>query len=142
MGIDVSRLSEHAQRQIREAQAALMRERAERVTKGVVTPPSPLGRAARDMNSWEQDYAARLASDSTVAWFEYEPIKLRLAKNTGYTPDFIVVRTSGAIEAHEVKGFWRDDARVKIKVAAEKYSFIKFLVCRRLKGQWIIEDLL
>ena len=33
---------------------------------------------------------------------------------------------SGVLELHECKGFWRDDARVKIKVAASLYPF-KFI---------------
>ena len=30
---------------------------------------------------------------------------------------------SGVMEAHEVKGFWQDDARAKIKIAADMYPF-------------------
>ena len=29
----------------------------------------------------------------------------------------------GTLECHEVKGHWEDDARVKIKCAAEKFPF-------------------
>ena len=36
---------------------------------------------------------------------------------------------NGQIELHEVKGFWMDDARVKIKVAAEMYPF-KFVAIK------------
>lgn len=144
MKIDIARLSESAQSQIRKAQATLQRERSTRPSQAAAVlagQQAPKKAGQRGMNSWEADYAARLAADPTVAWSGYEPMRLRLAKSTGYTPDFIVVRTTGEIEAHEVKGFWRDDARVKLKVAAEQYSFIKFFVCRRLKGQWFVEEL-
>ena len=53
-------------------------------------------------------------------------MKFRLADNTFYTPDFALMRPDGQIEIHEVKGFWQDDARVKIKVASEMYPF-KFI---------------
>lgn len=36
---------------------------------------------------------------------------------------------TGELEMHEVKGFWEDDARVKIKVAASFYPF-SFIAAR------------
>lgn len=48
---------------------------------------------------------------------------LRLADNTFYSPDFAVMMSDGRMQMHEVKGFWQDDARVKIKVAADLYPF-------------------
>lgn len=79
------------------------------------------------MNRTEAAYASfldlrRMAGE--VAWYKFEGIKLRLADNTFYEPDFAVMLTDGALEIHEVKGFWTDDARVKIKVAADIYPFL------------------
>ena len=37
------------------------------------------------------------------------------------------------MELHEVKGHWQDDARVKIKVAAEQYPFRFVAVKARAK---------
>jgi len=68
-----------------------------------------------------------------ILWYGFEAIKLRLANNCYYTPDFMVVRADGVVELHEVKGFWRDDARVKIKVAASQFPF-KFLAVKKIKG--------
>lgn len=70
-----------------------------------------------------------------IAWYRFEGIKLRLADNTFYTPDFAVLRRNGEIEIHEVKGFWTDDARVKIKVAAAQYPF-QFIAVSKVKGEW------
>jgi hypothetical protein len=58
-----------------------------------------------------------------IQWYRFEGLKLRLADNTFYTPDFAVMAADGVMECHEVKGFWRDDARAKIKIAAEQYPF-------------------
>ena len=58
-----------------------------------------------------------------IAWYKFEGIKFRLADNTFYTPDYAVMLADGTMEIHEVKGYWEDDARVKIKVAAETYPF-------------------
>jgi hypothetical protein len=78
------------------------------------------------MNKTEAAYeldlrAAQARGD--VLWYKFEGLKLRLADNTFYTPDFAVLAGDGVIECHEVKGFWTDDARVKIKIAAELYPF-------------------
>lgn len=60
--------------------------------------------------------------------FAFESIKLRLAGRTWYAPDFAVARADGRIALIEVKGFMRDDAAVKLKVAAEKYKTFAFFV--------------
>lgn len=84
------------------------------------------------MNKTEAAYAATLEQRRAVgevAWFKFEGIKLRLANNTFYTPDFFVMLADGALEAHEVKGFWQDDARAKIKIAADLYP-LRFVAIR------------
>jgi len=78
------------------------------------------------MNKTEAAYAEHLKlreRRGEIAWFVFEGLKLRLADNTFYTPDFAVMLACGELEVHEVKGFWEDDARVKIKVAAAQYPF-------------------
>lgn len=78
------------------------------------------------MNKGEQAYAAHLEllkGAGQVLWYRFEALKLRLADNTFYTPDFAVLAADMVVECHEVKGFWQDDARAKIKVAAEMYPF-------------------
>lgn len=78
------------------------------------------------MNKTEAAYAGRLESlkaGGAVQWYKFEGLKLRLADNTFYTPDFAVMWEDGVIECHEVKGHWMDDARAKIKIAADLYPF-------------------
>lgn len=78
-----------------------------------------------------------------IAWYRFEGIKLRLANNTFYTPDFAVMLATGEMELHEVKGFWTDDARVKTKVAADQYPFRIIGVTVKPKkagGGWKIEE--
>ena len=74
-----------------------------------------------------------------VAWYRFEGIKLRLADATFYTPDFAVMLADGTMELHEVKGFWQDDARVKIKVAAEMYPF-RFVAVKSIGGRFQVEE--
>ena len=106
-----------------------------------------LGRLkAGAMNKTEAAYARHLdvlKFNGQIQWYRFEGIKLRLADNTFYTPDFAVMAADGAIECHEVKGFWQDDARVKIKIAADQYPFRFVAVKAQAKkngGGWAYEE--
>jgi len=74
-----------------------------------------------------------------IAWYAFERLTFRLADNTRYTPDFAVMLANGELELHEVKGYWTDDARVKIKVAADQNP-MRFIGVRRVKGKWEVEE--
>lgn len=98
------------------------------------------------MNKSEAAYASDLDArkvSGDVMWWAFEAIKIRLADNTFYTPDFMVMRSDSTLECHEVKGFWQDDARVKIKVAAALFP-AKFIAIRaeaqKRGGGWIVEE--
>lgn len=97
------------------------------------------------MNRTEAAYERELIDAKAIGdvlWYRFEGVKLRLADNTFYTPDFAVMVATGQMEMHEVKGFWADDARVKIKVAAEQYPF-RFIAVSALSkkagGGWKVE---
>lgn len=85
----------------------------------------------RRMNKSEAKYAAEVLEierrAGLIQCWMYESIKLRLADNTFYTPDFFVVDSEGYCWFVEFKGFWRDDARAKLKIAAEQYPMFKFV---------------
>lgn len=105
-----------------------------------------LGRLpAGTMNKTETAYAGflnTLIACGDVIWWRFEGYKFRLADNTFYSPDFAVMRASGHLEMHEVKGHWQDDARVKIKVAASIYphEFIAVQALPKSKGAgWKVE---
>lgn len=96
------------------------------------------------MNRTEAAYAAYLEGlkqGGEIVWYRFEGLKLRLADNTFYTPDFFVMTHDGHLEAHEVKGFMVDDANVKLKVAADLYPMV-FKVIRKGKGGvWEIKEI-
>jgi len=102
-----------------------------------------------EMNKTEVAYKYHLEALKSVGdieWYVFESVTVKLANNTRYTPDFCVMRKGGQLEMHEVKGFWRDDARVKIKVAADKFPFVFVAVKKRSKkdsvalgGDWEYE---
>lgn len=92
-----------------------------------------------------EEHLKLLMTAGEILWYSFEGLKFRLADNTSYTPDFAVMKKDGQIELHEVKGaeaIFRDDAKVKIKVAAETYPFVfkvAFPASRRLGDGWTIK---
>lgn len=108
------------------------------------------GRSVRrtpgEMNKTEALYALSLVAEKsagTIAEFWFEAMTFKLAPDTRYTPDFMVMLPDGLIEFREVKGFMEDDAWVKIKVAAEKFPFAFSLIRKRAKkdgGGWDVKQ--
>jgi hypothetical protein len=99
------------------------------------------------MNKTEAAYVATLDARrhaGDVAWFKFEGIKLPLADNSFYTLDFAVMLADGELEMHEVKAYWQDDARIKIKIAAATYP-LRFPAIKagskKDGGGWQIESL-
>lgn len=110
------------------------------------------------MNSWEREYAMELEARRAageILWWGYEAFKLRLTDNTFYTPDFAAIilvpwtTPEGAVVPGwpknpvltfiEVKGFLRDDANVKFKMAAELFPFEFYMYRKRRQrdgGGW------
>ncbi|HGM6611867.1 DUF1064 domain-containing protein [Stenotrophomonas maltophilia] len=102
-----------------------------------------------EMNKTEAAYAERLRAlqaAGEILWHRFEGLKLRLADNTFLTVDFAVMRADGQLEMHDVKGskaIYTDDAKVKMKVAAQMYPFVFVVAYPRPKregGGWLLED--
>lgn len=81
--------------------------------------------------------------------FRFEGIKLKLADNTWFTPDFLVYAKDGVVELHDTKGTttkkradgskdkapWiEEDAKIKLKVVAEQFPFRVFAVFKTKEG--------
>jgi hypothetical protein len=96
-----------------------------------------------------QQYLESLHASSSIL---SQKITLLIANGCRYTPDFVMkfdaLVKDGECEAvslwaYEVKGFMRDDAAVKLKVAASLYPWIKFhLVSKRKGGGWDVQEVL
>lgn len=90
------------------------------------------------MNKLEAKYALYLDEQMAfgfVARWNFEAVKLRLADGAWYTPDFRVILPDGTEEYHETKGFWREAARVRIKVAAELHPY-RFIAVQWKDNAW------
>ena len=117
---------------------------SEHVRAMMAKPAAPKPANPGGMNKWEAAYARVLDSNLRAgvirAWW-FEAVKFRLANRCWYCPDFLVQWADGRFELHEVKGFWRDDAKVKVKVMAELFPFPLVIVCKSKDrpGGWSYE---
>lgn len=101
------------------------------------------------LNTTEAAFLEHLRGNSPGTQIYAQTVTLSIANGCRYTPDaFAFACDDGEhyAQAWEVKGFMREDAAVKIKVAAAFYPLIRFrLVTKRKKRDgagWAIEDVL
>jgi hypothetical protein len=112
--------------------------------QGVVTARTDtrIPSGPRGMNDWERRYATHLTvlqRGGIVQWWAYEALRFKLGRGAWFKPDFAVLLADGTLELHEVKGHWREAARVRIKVAASMYPF-RFVVVRPDGESWTREE--
>lgn len=65
-----------------------------------------------------------------------QDVTLKLGADLRYTCDFNAI-VNGRWTFYEVKGFMRDDARVKLLATARKHRHLDFWLIEWKKGQWI-----
>lgn len=111
----------------------------------VVAPPVKSAFEPDGMNKLERAFWGRLQDARKADAFQQvwrEPIVLRLAGRTTYKPDFMTLYTYNAQHGlnrftfWETKGFMRDDAAVKLKVAAAQFTCFRWVLVQRDRGKW------
>jgi len=93
------------------------------------------------LNKLESAWLAVLRADITLAWVGVHALTFKIGDDCRYTPDFIALNLDGELIAYETKGFMRDDARVKLKVAARMFPFVGFVLVERKAGAWICTEI-
>lgn len=99
-----------------------------------------------ERNKTEAAYESELERQKQVGeilWYQFEGMTFKLAKDTRYTPDFVVLLANGEVECREVKSIWRDDAKIKIKVASLLFPFRFIAIYAKTKkdgGGWKVEE--
>lgn len=87
-------------------------------------------------SSWEVKYARHLEKllrgGKILAW-EYESKSFDLIVKS-YTPDFVVVTTTGAVEYHEVKGWMDARSRLNCKLMASLHPDVKLKLITSVKN--------
>jgi hypothetical protein len=102
-------------------------------------------KAVSRMNKGEARYAEeldrRIAAGHLAAWW-FEGVTLKMAPDTHYRPDFLVVLADGTLELHEVKGrkgdtfYATEDGWLKLKLVAEQFPFTVRVVWPAKDGHW------
>lgn len=112
-----------------------------------VRPQPALARGVNELgqNKLEAAFHAEAKSfvPSPFAAVAWEPLKLRIAGNTSFRPDFLIVdAASHAYILIDVKGFMRDDAAVKVKTSASIHPYFRFAIVQRAKvgraRRWLV----
>jgi len=117
------------------------------------------------MNGTERSYAGILENDPDILRWAFEgrigplfddPLRLHLAHRTTYMPDFVCYLQGGIVRLVEVKAgkyvpdekrksgkrrwtTWRDDARVKFKIAVEKYPDFEWVEAVKFPDGWEVK---
>lgn len=121
-------------------------------------PPAPLSADGKDRlyalgrlkvgekNQSEQRYEDEVLKPGMlvgdIRWYRFEGIKLRLADNTFLTVDYAVLPADGVLTMVDVKGakaIVQEDARVKMRVAADSYPFRFEMAFPNKGGGWTVE---
>ena len=108
-----------------------------------------LGRLPKtEMNKTEAAYSRHLAhlvqSGEVIDW-KFHPLRVRLAKNTFYEVDFLVLHSDLRVAVHETKGgFTTDKGQMKIKLCAEALPWFRMIKVTKLPaklgGGWKLEE--
>lgn len=103
--------------------------------------PSPGRKTSKTEAEWGRILQARMQRGE-FAHVGHEEITLLLGHRCRYTPDYMTVHHYPSIRdpkitLWEVKGgFIREDAMVKLKVAASRYPFWRFMIAQKVDGEW------
>lgn len=94
------------------------------------------GKKRGSMNKTEADFSLGLEGqkrNGEIRDYKFESVKVRIGEGCWYCPDFVVQLPSGEIIFKEVKGFLRDDARVKFLAAKEQHQWAEWEMWRKDK---------
>jgi hypothetical protein len=99
-------------------------------------PPQLLRQNTRGPNKLEAAFAAVLRAENPGVQIREQAVTLQIGNGVRYSPDMMILEP-GRLEAFETKGgLFRDDAKVKIKIAASIWPQITFWLVWRKAGVW------
>lgn len=101
-----------------------------------VFAPQPTTDEAK-LNRTEKAYLEHLRADGARE-LQVQSITFKLGDDCRFTPDFTYIDAAGKFVAVDVKGFQREDALVKIKTAARRFTWVQFVVVKKDKDSWQI----
>ena len=94
------------------------------------------------LNKLEMEFDTYIYDHFPLNDYWAQAFTLAIGNGVRYTPDF-VVKQQGSLTAYEVKGpYARDDAKVKLKVAARLFPCFRWILVSKMDGQWVFEEVL
>jgi len=88
------------------------------------------------LNKTERAYLHHLRAQPNNVWVGVQNLTLKIADDCRLTPDFAVLDASGKLTLIDVKGFQREDALIKMKVAARLFPMFEFSIVKREGVGW------
>lgn len=108
--------------------------RAHESTTRIDLSPRPTTDESK-LNKTERAYLWHLRK-LNVPLLRIQQHTLKLADDCRLTVDFTYMNANGRLVFVDVKGFQREDALIKMKVAARQFPEFDFVIVKREKGQW------
>jgi len=103
------------------------------------TLPAPKARPPTEedrLNKTERQFL-RILQTRGFKMIRIQAITLKLAWDCRYTPDFYTLSHDGQMTFWEVKGgYIREDASIKLKMAANKFTEYKFILAQKNEHRW------
>lgn len=101
--------------------------------------PTPRGMNKLELR-WSQELELERQAGTIRGW-RFNEIRLKLADGSWFKCDFWVVCADGSVRMDETKGYWRESARVRIRVAARLFPEFRFRAIQ-WKGHagWKVEE--
>lgn len=104
--------------------------------------PVSQAKARARLNKWEADYRDVLEFQKRagmIAAYWSQAVKLRLADNTTYLPDFLVKENDGRLRFIEVKGRKFAAGMAKYKIAREMFeAMAEFVMVTKTAEGWMM----
>lgn len=88
------------------------------------------------LNKTELAYLHHLRAQPNNVWVGVQNLTVKIADDCRLTPDFAVLNASGKLTLIDVKGFQREDALIKMKVAARLFPMFEFSIVKREGVGW------
>lgn len=93
------------------------------------------------LNKTERAFLEYLRYTMHVRCLHIQAVTLKLAFDCRLTPDFSYYSQDEQLTFIDVKGFQREDALIKMKVAARTFPEWRFIIVKRIKGEWKFEEI-
>lgn len=93
------------------------------------------------LNKTEKAFLEYLRHTAQVKCLHIMAITLKLAFDCRLTPDFSYYSEGGQLTFIDVKGWQREDALIKMKVAARTFPEWRFVIVKRIKREWKFEEI-